>query len=255
MRSRIIAFASIALFIASVASADPRPFTFTYDTYPVGKGNAEFEQWVTWKHHTEDEPGFTLFEFREEFEFGLADNFDLAFYLPNWRYEDSDERTGTKFDSVGVEAIVYLSNPVTDFLGSGLYAEFNVGEHELEFEQKLLLQKDVGNWIFAYNFIVETEIEDIAEADEEAEVEGELASTLGASYAFGNGKFRAGGEMLAEAGFEDWRDYTHTTVYAGPVFSYWSGRNLWVTVTPMFQLTDTEDEPDYNVRMIAGWEF
>ena len=31
--------------------------------------------------------------------------------------------------------------------------------------------------------------------------------------------------------------------------------NWWVTVTPMFQLSDHDDEPDFMVRMIAGIEF
>src|SRR3954464_9689396 len=130
--------AASLLFIASIAHADPRPFTFTYDTYPEGKGNFEYEQYVTWRHDS----GFDRFDLRHEFEFGVADNFDISIYVANWRYEDSNERKGAHYDSSGVEGILYLSNPVTDFIGSGLYAEFNVGDGTLEFEQKLLLQKD-----------------------------------------------------------------------------------------------------------------
>jgi hypothetical protein len=40
-----------------------------------------------------------------------------------------------------------------------LYAETKVGEDSLGFEYKLLAQKDVGNWIFLYNLVLETEVE------------------------------------------------------------------------------------------------
>ena len=249
---RIIAFATIALFLtASVASADPRPFTFTYDTYPVGKGNVELEQWATWQQSGDE----NVFRFREEFEFGIADNFDLAVYLPNWRYESTEDRDGIDFESVSVEAIVYFMNPVTDAFGLGLYQEIGVGEDEIEFETKLLVQKDIGNWVLGYNLIIETELEGVFDVDEENEVEGVIEHTFGASYGFGKGDFRAGGEVVVESIYADWEEYEDTIVYAGPVFSYWGGKNWFVTVTPLFQVTNNDDEADFQVRMIAGYGF
>ena len=71
--------------------ASPKPFTFSNNTYPMGKGGFEYEQWATWQKHKENEARYDRIDFRHEFEFGLADNFDLAIYLPSWRYEDTDE--------------------------------------------------------------------------------------------------------------------------------------------------------------------
>ena len=250
--SRIIAFATVALLISTtVATADPRPFTFVTDTYPVGKGNWEYEQWATWQQSGDED----VVRFRHEFEFGVADNFDLAVYLPNWRYESTEERDGIDFESVSLEGIVYFMNPVTDAIGLGWYNEVSVGEDELEFETKLLVQKDIGNWVLAYNLILETELEHVFDEDEENEVEGVIEHTFGASYAFGRGDFRAGGELVVESIYEDWESYEDTLVYAGPVLSYWGGTNWFVTVTPLFQLTSNDDEADFQVRMIAGYEF
>src|SRR5215510_14265891 len=138
------------LVLATLAHADPRPFTFTYDTYAVGKGNAEFEQWVTYQTRTDEDNSFTRYEFREELEYGLADNFDISLYFVNFSYEDSDARTGLHYDSTSVETIFYVLNPVEHFIGLGLYNEVAVGDGQVEFEQKILLQKDIGNWTLAY---------------------------------------------------------------------------------------------------------
>jgi len=236
------------------AVADPRPFTFVYDLYPECKGNWEYEQWVTWSHGTEEDSGLDRFDFRHEFEFGIADNFDLSIYVPTWHYEDSAVRKGAHFDSVGVEGILYLSNPVTDFVGSALYGEINVGDEEIEYEFKLLLQKDVGQWTFAYNLILETEVEGVFHSEEENEVDGVLGHALGASYSL-DPQWRVGVEALVESVCEDWSHYEDTTVYVGPTINYSSGKNWWVTVSPVFQLSDVDDEADFALRMIAGWEF
>jgi hypothetical protein len=34
-----------------------------------------------------------------------------------------------------------------------------------------------------------------------------------------------------------------------------SGNHWWFTVTPLFQLSSVDDEPQLLVRLIAGWEF
>src|SRR5215212_8517570 len=95
--------AAFVLIGASLACADPRPFTFTYDAYPIGKGSVEYEQWVTFNADKASEHGFKEFEILHELEYGLADDFDLSFYFLRWKYEDSDAESGTKYDGGAVE--------------------------------------------------------------------------------------------------------------------------------------------------------
>lgn len=243
----------LVMLFSAVASADPRPFTFSNDTYPMGKGDWEYEQWVTYRTHKEDESDYQRLDFRHEIEFGITDSFDLAFYLPTWRYEDSEDMSGTQLGSVDIETIVYLSNPIEDFLGIGLYGEVKVGEESLGFENKLLVQKDIGNWVLLYNLVLETGIEGVF-GDGENEVEGELKHTLGASYAVTDGWF-LGAETVVESVYADWSEYEGTTVYAGPAVSFQRNKNFWFTLTPTYQLTDNEGEADFNVRLIAALRF
>lgn len=253
-RISFAAFAAIFVVSSTVALADPRPFTFTTDTYAMGKGNFEYEQWVTWRHHREDEPGYDRIDFRHEFEFGIADNFDLAIYLPSWRYEDTNDNTGASFDSIDIEGIFYFTNPRTDFMGLGLYNEVKVGDDSLGFETKLLVQKDIGRWTLAYNLILETGFEGVFDTDAENEIEGELKHTFGASYAL-TPTLLVGGEAFIESVYEDWSSYEKTAVYAGPVVSWQGHDHFWITVTALYQLTSESDEPDFRFRMIAGWVF
>jgi hypothetical protein len=250
------------VLLSTTAQADPRPWTFTYDLYPEGKGNLEYEQWITWKHHTKDESGFDRVEFRHEIEWGVTDNFDLSFYVPNWSLENSRERTGSRFDSAGVEGILYLSKP-TDWIGIGLYGEINVGPHFAEFEQKILVQKDIGPWSFAYNLVFETEIErekDEVTGERENEVEGVIGNVFALSWS-ANKNWRIGAELQLESIYEDWSHYTRTEIYAGPAIGYTGNgipgtkANWWVTVTPAFQLSNHHDEPDFILRVLAGIEF
>lgn len=248
---RCLAGLMAVVAISPFAAADPRPFTLSNDVYSIGKGNFEYEQYVTWRHHTDDNPSYNRFDFRHEIEFGVADNFDVSIYAANWRYQDSSGFTGTKYDSSGGEGILYLSNPVTDVIGAGIYAEFLFGPDFFEFEQKLLLQKDIGNWTFLYNAIIETEIE---RGNTNNEVEGVLGQSVGVAYSL-SPQWIVGGELKAEWEFEDWDHHVNTAVYLGPVVSYRSSGPWWVTVTPTAQLTDNEDDADFLVRMIFGWEF
>src|SRR4051812_31166164 len=141
--------AAFALLGATLASADPRPFTFTYDAYPIGKGGLEYEQWVTFNAHKSTEHDFRELEFAHELEYGLADDFDIGLYFLRWKYEDSEEESGTKYDGGAVELIYTILNPAKDKWGLALYGEIAVAENEIEFEQKVIVQKDIGKWILA----------------------------------------------------------------------------------------------------------
>src|SRR6266550_1004478 len=254
MRTELTGLFLTLLLLTTLASADPRPFTFTYDAYPIGKGAAEYEQSMTFNAHKSSEHGFSQFEFLHELEYGISDDLDLGLYFLRWKYEDSSENSGTQYDGGAVEFIYTILNPAKDHWGLALYAEFAVAENELEFEQKILVQKDFGKWIFAYNLILETEIAGVFNSNKENEVEGVIGHAFGVTKAVAREWF-VGGELLVESKFLDWSNYENTTAYLGPTISYQGGNHWWATVTPAYQITGENEEPDWKIRLIAGWEF
>jgi hypothetical protein len=149
--------------------------------------------------------------------------------------------------------VVYnMTNPTTDLLGSALYGEIQLGHRKFELEGKIILQKNVGRWVFAYNATLEAEWEGDSSWHFD-ERKGVIEQTAGASYQF-SPRFLVGAEILHEVEFEDWSEAEDHVLYAGPDASWRTG-NFWVTLTPLVQLTSLSSEPDFQTRLIFGFDF
>lgn len=233
------------------AHADGRKYTYIYETTTMPKGMVEYEQWVTWKTDKASDSGFDQFDFRHEFEFGITDDFQLSVYASDWRYRDgsSVENDGTEWRRVAVAAIYNLTNPATDPIGSALYGEIKWGDEAFEIEGKLLLEKHFGLTNVAYNLVLEAEwAGENYRADE-----GKLKQALGFSYEV-KPQFTLGAELTHEIKFPDWSSRSADVVYLGPNTS-WRKNNFFITITPLFQLTNAATEADFQTRMIFGISF
>lgn len=240
---QVVMIAAMALLFSRVANADERPFVFVYDASTMPAGAFEFEQWVTWKSHSEKNRDLSRFDFRHEIEYGVTDKFQVAFYF-DWRYLHSED--GSQWDDVAFEAIYQLTDPTKDFLGSAIYGEIKLGDDKLVLEGKLLLQKNLGPFIFAYNGVIEAEWE----GDEKV---GVFEQTAGISCQI-IPQLSAGAEAKHEIEWSEWREQGDNVVWVGPNVSY-RAKGWWVTVAPLFQVTSIAGEPDFVTRMIIGVDF
>ena len=66
--------------LCSDARAEEAAFTFTYTTDLLPKGAKEIEQWETWRM-TKFAGTYDELQNRTEFEYGLADNLQVSFYV------------------------------------------------------------------------------------------------------------------------------------------------------------------------------
>ena len=232
--------------LPQAAVGDQRAFTYTYEATTLPKGALELENWVTWKTDKGSDASFDRYDFRHELEYGVTDNFQVALYLSDWRYEKSKEDETTEWRNVAVEAIYNISDPTADLLGSGLYGEVKLGDELFSLESKLLLQKNIDRVILAYNASIEAEWE----GPDYEEDKGEFQQTVGVSYQFVP-KFSGGFEFLHEVEFEDWETTGDNLLYLGPVASY-RGQDWFATLTTLVQLTDVSSEVDLQTRLIVG---
>jgi hypothetical protein len=233
------------------ADAGQRRFAYSYETLTAPKGSIELENWVTWKHTDlvggDDKD---VYQFRHEIEFGVTDRLQLALYVADWQYnEDDEEGHSARYSGSGLEVIYNLTNPNTDFLGSALYGEVIVGEDLVELEGKILLEKRFGNLDFVYNAVLEAEWEGNG-LDEKT---GEFQQTLGISYDITK-SFSLGVEAVHEIEMPEWEEAESGRFFVGPNVSFRSGR-FYGTLAWLWQTTHVEDEPDFQPRLIVGFNF
>ncbi len=242
----------IAMLCLSAAAVDvqagARRFTYIYEALTMPKGAVEYEQWVTWKTAKENDRDFDRFDFRHEVEWGVTDNFQLALYQ-DWRFEEAPGRPRRgDYRDTALEAIYNLTNPVTDPIGLSLYGEIKIGDQLLELEGKLILEKDFGPLVLAYNATLEAEWEGAHFQEDK----GELIQEAGISYQF-SPRFLMGLELRHEVPIPDWAGVRGKGVlFLGPNFSY-RAEKWWATLTPLFQVSDVEDEPDFQMRLLVGF--
>ena len=239
---------SVALGI-SAAEGGQRRFTYSYETVTAPKGSREYEQWITWKAHKADDSDYQKFEFRHELEFGLTDRLQLGLYLADWEIVDDAAGSEAEYKKSAVELIYSLTNPITDPIGSALYFEAGLGPELFELEGKLLLQKNFGKLALVYDFVVEAEWE----GDNFDEEVGEIQNTFGISYQINPSLF-VGIEALHEVEFEDWSESGANVVYIGPNIS-WRRGGFFATLSPLIQVTGVDGEPDFNTRLLVGFDF
>ena len=247
----ILTSCAAALVFAALpqdAQAGERRFAYTYEVTTSPKNSVEFENWVTWKARRGSDKT-DRFDFRHELEIGLTDSLQLGLYLSDWRVERKGGHTEADWRNFGGELIWNLSNPTTDFLGSALYGEVKAGDELFVLEGKLLLQKNFGPWIVAYNAIFEAEWEGV---DLEEQV-GVFEQTLGISYQV-TPSFTVGAEVLHEVEFAEYEEAGDHVVYVGPNASYRFGK-CFATATVLFETTGVEGEFDVQSRLIFGFSF
>lgn len=250
---RLIAFCLAATQIVFVTDleAGARRFTYVYEATTSAPGSFEFETWATWKTSPREQRRFNGVDFRHEIEFGISERLQAAIYVADWGYrEDPDANEhGFSYQDSAIELIYNLSNPTTDLLGSAIYGEVRGGPDELELESKIILQKNIGRFVLAYNGTLEAKWE----GTRFEERGGELAQSLGVSYEI-SPSLLLGAELLHEIDLPDWSEAEDSIVYGGPNISYRHG-NWWATLTPLVQLTDVAGEVDVQTRLIFGFSF
>jgi hypothetical protein len=217
--------------------ATGRKFTYTYEPETQPQGVAEFEQWVTLnagRSSAVGEKDFYQWVIREEFEYGVTDNYQIALYL-NAEWESfEDPSTGVtssefKFEGVSFENKYMFLNPAEHAVGLSGYLEGTYSGPEAEVEVKLILGQRCGKWKWAFSLISETEWE-----FDDNEIEGGFGATFGLSREL-NSRWSVGFEFRNVNALPEYKEWANTAFYFGPVVNYTAER-WWATLTIMPQV-------------------
>lgn len=244
-----LAAGAIALaFLASAAQADDRPFVFAYTTDIATGGEREIEQEITWASGHARE-AFQEVESRTEFEYGVTDDFQTAFYLNyDWSRARAQFPLGPvdKSDGVGIsgEFIYRLMNVYFDPIGLAVYAEPSIGNGTRSFELKLLLQKNFLNDRLRFAFNVNAE--DVWEKNALGHYDESSALEFFSGLAYNvTPEWSLGAELDNERGFDGLilggsSAFAEDAYFAGPTIQY-AGHPLNVTLGVQAQLPWAND--------------
>ncbi|MEY2487786.1 MAG: hypothetical protein QOH39_3434 [Verrucomicrobiota bacterium] len=236
----------LVISFSSSCFAGARHFTSIYEATTSAPGTFEIENWVTWERMS-DPVHADQVAFRHEVEIGISDRFQASIYLADWSYTRAAHDSGWTFSDAALELIYNFTNPVINPVGLSVYQEIKAGDRLLEWESRLIAQKNLGRLILAYNATLEA----VWEGNDLAERTGEFQQAIGASYEI-SPQMSVGLELLHEFVFPGWDDDRHTrNVFVGPNVSYRRG-SWFVTVTGLVQATSTKGEPDFQLRTIFG---
>lgn len=264
---------------ATRARAEESMFGYVYTTDLLPKGAKEVEQWATWRHQKVG-GSFNQLDGRTEFEYGLADNLQVALYAnyvqasayrngpngvttppeplsydqpaPYGHYNDK------RFVGFSGEMIWRVLSPYTDGVGVAFYLEPTVGPAFRELEAKLILQKNFldDRLVMAFNATYAPEWryqEDAADPTRKSwnyEVDANLG--FAASYRF-RPNWSAGFELENEHEYNSYHftRQTNNATYFGPVIHY-GGRRFFVTATLLQQLPWASEQANGEPGAVVG---
>ncbi len=261
-----IAFLAAFLTCVCIVRADEAIFAWTYTTDLLPKGRWEFEQWMTarWDKEHGD---YNAFDFREEIEYGLTDNFQVSLYLNHhYIYANNDfpaenpARPGRRlpgvygtggedvhaghdpaipfdsyhFESISFEGIYRILSPYKSPIGLAVYFEPAVGDQEIELEWKALLQKNFFEdrlvWALNLNYELGYEKNDQGSYDRD----GMFEWFTGLSYRVAR-NWSGGLEFWNHHEFADATIHEHSAYFLGPTLHY-GGERWWATIGFLHQL-------------------
>ncbi len=231
---------SLLLLLCSPVLAGERIFAFSYGYGTVPKGGVEVEHYATVKGP--GAPDAKTWQHQVELEYGLTDRLEGGLYLV------AEQPAG------GALTFVEYKGRLRYRLGSqgvgpvdvGLYLEYagtpSFGTHEIE--AKVLLAKDVGNFVSALNLEYVVELEGGA-------IGHKVEPTLGLGYKVAPW-FVVGAEAITEVKFGE--ELEGPFAWAGPsVHLAGEGGRLWWTLAVVAPLTgETAEDEGWTARSLIA---
>lgn len=236
----------LVFMLPKMAEADRRNFVWTYEAKTMAKGEAEIEYYFTTFANKKDTDTDYKLDINHdlEIEYGVTDHFDIAMYQmfrqqegKSFTYRGYKLRGRYRFGETGQ----YFVDPL-------IYIEFihKPFSHEVEFEEKLVLSKNIGNLIIAFNATFEQEIK-----HKDNVQEYKFIPTLAIGYQI-RPWITVGAEFLGKTQIINPGGYDFTSFMAGPTISL-AGKKVWWDVGALFQVTkEYNNQPRFQVRSLLG---
>jgi hypothetical protein len=278
MKKKILSTIFIIFSIMTASFAQDRLLAYTYQTNVLSKGDFDLEFHNTLA--TGKVGAYSPYVFgqslkqRIEFEFGLGHKIQTAFYFNSELSQLADTASTEMSQELKVnfsnEWKWKLSDPVANKIGFGLYGEVEFGGNNIEFEGKLLFDKQFPKDLFAFNIVGKYEVE--KEISRENNItKAEWTHNSPVEFYFGylhhfSKEISLGIEAKDNNDITKEDGWINSVVFVGPAFHATIGK-CFVNLSALPQLVNlhkTDAAPgnmDYNnfekleVRILVGYSF
>lgn len=261
----IFVFAAFCVF---PASAQDRVFARTEQSNTLPKGVREIETWNTVRLVRNSY--YSSLRQRIEFETGLTNRVQTSVYInvDNKSYSNAGDSTNQKFKSttfsVSNEWKIKFSDPVVNGIGSCFYSEITWAPDELELEPKIILDKQFGKHLLAFNAVTELEFELEQEGGTlKANLEATPISLYNAYMYQFSPTFGLGFETLNHMEIVPGKGIEHAAFLAGPSIQYTSGKAFFILnfLPQLVNLNqakvagalDLDEYERFNIRLVMGY--
>jgi hypothetical protein len=242
-RRTLVTAAALAA-TTSLAHADLRSFTHTYEYTTVPEGRTAFELWHTQTRASSDTKLPQVYEGILDIEHGITEHWDVSFYQVFGQTADRLSSEPLHLSQAKLDTRYRLAERGEWPVDTVLYfaASKTFGDSFYELQGRVIGARDFGDITVAANAIVEIEL------GADAETELEVGWAAGATY-MAHSKLRVGVETWGMA--EDGEVYAA----AGPALNWAPTGDLWATLTVGLGLTDEAKGSEFgfvSARAIIG---
>lgn len=255
------------ILIAGITYSDDRKFTYTYESTTLTKNESDLEVWTTYKGGREN--FYSAFENRMEYEVGLTNKLQTAFYMNFKNVTQANSTTGnydTEFEFKGIssEWKYQIFNKYRDGIGFAPYIEFGFNTREIKLETKLIADKQLSKkFLIAFNAVGEYEWE-YNPSPMPTTKKFELEFDLGLAYDISS-DFSVGMEARSHTEFPNGQGSVYSSLFVGPNFSYraegWFMACTYLPQIPAIQRSVNnpdcnlvlDEQERNNVRLILGF--
>lgn len=262
----ILAVLTIFIF-SDLTYSDDRRFTYTYESPTLAKNEKDLEVWTTYKGGRET--FYSAFENRFEFEVGLTNKLQTAFYINTKNVTKANSNTGDyesnfEFKGISSEWKYQVLNKYRDGIGFAPYFEIGLNTDEIKLETKLIADKQISKkFLIAFNAVGEYEWE-YTPSSEPTSKKFELEFDLGLAYDISH-DFSVGIEAKSHTEYPNGEGSAFSSLFVGPNISYRSeGWFMACTYLPQIPaIQRSVNDPDSalvldeqernNVRLILGF--
>jgi len=236
--------AGFVLFIITAARGQDRFFARTYTTNILPKNAVDLEFWHTSRFGHLDQY-YNAQDQRMEIEVGLGKSWQTAFYFNRYqtRFSETDQGTTTT-NEIGFsnEWKWKVSGPSRK-LGVAFYGEWGIkGGDEVELESKIILDRNFGKNLLAFNGVFEYEKEfewdngTVKSEEWESPIELDLGYMYNINTSLGVGfELRNHNEITTEG-------WEHSVLFGGPTINY-RGNNWFVIANYLPQWVNLHKTP------------